>query len=112
MSRSAVRSSAVSPAGRAIVAIARALQNRADGGGFLVFDESTQSLPRENMEGFYATVRQLAAAGAAILLVSHQLDEVLALANRVTVLKDGRVVAAGIPASGTSRRELTRRRRA
>lgn len=99
---------ALSPADRAIVAIARALQGRRDGGGVLVFDESTQSLPREVLEGFYATVRQLAAAGAAVLLVSHQLDEVLALASRVTVLKDGRVVAAGIPAGGTSRRELTR----
>ena len=99
---------ALPPADRAIVAIARALQSRAEGGGFLVFDEATQSLPREILEGFYATVRQLASAGAAILLVSHQLDEVLTLANRVTVLKDGRVVAAGIPASGTSRRELTR----
>ncbi len=101
---------ALSPADRAIVAIARALQNRAagTGGGVLVFDESTQSLPREILEGFYAIVRQLAAAGAAILLVSHQLDEVLTLANRVTVLKDGHVVAAGIPAAGTSRHELTR----
>jgi ribose transport system ATP-binding protein len=99
---------ALSPADRAIVAIARALQSQQAGGGFLAFDESTQSLPHEVLEGFYATVRQLAAAGAAILLVSHQLDEVLALAHRVTVLKDGRVVAAGIPASGMSRRELTR----
>jgi len=97
---------ALSPADRAIVAIARALQNRPEGGGYLVFDEATQSLPREVLEGFYATIRQLAAAGAAILLVSHQLDEVVALAHRVTVLKDGRVVAAGIP--GTSRRELTK----
>ena len=99
---------ALSPADRAIVAIARALQSHPEGGGFLVFDESTQSLPRETLEGFYATVRQLAAAGTAILLVSHQLDEVIALAHRVTVLKDGRVVAAGLPASATSRRELTR----
>jgi ribose transport system ATP-binding protein len=99
---------ALSPADRAIVAIARALQSHREGGGFLVFDESTQSLPREVLEGFYATVRRLAAAGTSILLVSHQLDEVLALAHRVTVLKDGRVAAAGIPASATSRRELTR----
>ncbi|HEY0932552.1 MAG TPA: sugar ABC transporter ATP-binding protein [Trebonia sp.] len=99
---------ALSPADRAIVAIARALQSHAEGGGVLAFDESTQSLPHEVLEGFYATVRQLAAAGAAVMLVSHQLDEVLALADRVTVLKDGRVVAAGLPARGLSRRELTR----
>ena len=69
---------ALSPADRAIVAIARALQGHAAGGGVLVFDESTQSLPREVLEGFYATVRDLAASGAAVLLVSHQLDEVIA----------------------------------
>ncbi|MEU2349542.1 sugar ABC transporter ATP-binding protein [Modestobacter sp. NPDC049651] len=101
------------PADRALVAIARALQNAgADddgaGSGVLVFDESTQSLPREVLTGFYATVRELAAAGTAILLVSHQLDEVIALTDRVTVLKDGRVAGAGIPTAQTSRREITR----
>ncbi len=64
--RAAARFYALSPADRAIVAIARALQTQPGGGGFLVFDESTQSPPREILEGFYATVRQLAAAGAAI----------------------------------------------
>ncbi|MGY2079566.1 sugar ABC transporter ATP-binding protein [Modestobacter sp. SYSU DS0657] len=99
--------STLPPADRALVAIARALQNGGDG-GVLVFDESTQSLPREVLTGFYATVRELAAAGCAILLVSHQLDEVIALTDRVTVLKDGRVAAAGIPTARTSRREITR----
>ncbi|MGY1844639.1 sugar ABC transporter ATP-binding protein [Modestobacter sp. SYSU DS0875] len=99
--------STLPPADRALVAIARALQNSGDG-GVLVFDESTQSLPREVLTGFYATVRELAAAGCAILLVSHQLDEVIALTDRVTVLKDGRVAAAGIPTAQTSRREITR----
>jgi len=99
---------ALSPADRAIVAIARALQGHAAGGGVLVFDESTQSLPREVLEGFYATVRDLAAAGAAVLLVSHQLDEVVALTDRVTVLKDGRVVAGDLPTRETDRRGLTR----
>jgi ribose transport system ATP-binding protein len=99
---------ALAPADRAIVAIARALQGHPDGGGILVFDESTQSLPREVLAGFYATVRELAASGAAILLVSHQLDEVMELTHRVTVLKDGRVAADGIATAGTSRQGLTR----
>ncbi|MGY1747792.1 sugar ABC transporter ATP-binding protein [Modestobacter sp. SYSU DS0511] len=99
--------STLPPADRALVAIARALQNSGDG-GVLVFDEATQSLPREVLIGFYATVRELAAAGCAVLLVSHQLDEVVALTDRVTVLKDGRVAAAGIPTAQTSRREITR----
>src|SRR5947209_34262 len=99
---------ALSPADRGIVAIARALQGHAAGGGVLVFDESTQSLPREVLEGFYATVRDLATSGAAVLLVSHQLDEVIALTDRVTVLKDGRVVAGALPTRETDRRGLTR----
>ena len=99
---------ALSPADRAMVAIARALQNPAPGGGVLVFDESTQSLPREVLDGFYRTVRELAATGTAILLVSHRLEEVMSLTDRVTVLKDGRVAAAGIVTGGTSRREITR----
>ncbi len=99
---------ALSPADRAMVAIARALQNPAPGGGVLVFDESTQSLPREVLDGFYRTVGELAAAGTAILLVSHRLEEIMSLTDRVTVLKDGRVVAAGVATGFTSRREITR----
>jgi ribose transport system ATP-binding protein len=87
---------------RAVVAIARALQAQRDGSGLIVFDESTQSLPREVLEDFYATVRRIARTGTAILLVSHRLDEVLGLADRISVLRDGRLALAGQPS-----RELT-----
>ena len=87
---------------RAVVAIARALQAQRDGSGLIVFDESTQSLPREVLEDFYATVRRIARTGTAILMVSHRLDEVLRLADRISVLRDGRLALAGQPS-----RELT-----
>ncbi|ONH28089.1 hypothetical protein BL253_20840 [Pseudofrankia asymbiotica] len=99
---------ALSAADRAIVAIARAVQSLRAGDGVIVFDESTQSLPPEVLAGFYDTIRDLAADGTAILLVSHHLDEVMALSDSVTVLRDGRVVASAVATAQTSVRELTR----
>jgi ribose transport system ATP-binding protein len=96
------------PGQRALVAIARALQNLQEGSGCIVFDESTQSLPREVLPDFYATVRRLAEAGTAVVLVSHRLDEVLSLADRVTVFQDGAVVAGGKSTDGLSEAELVR----
>lgn len=80
---------------KAIVAVGRALQSIIPGSGCVVFDESTRALPREILPDFYETIRRLAASGTAVIIVSHRLDEVLALADRVTVLQDGRVVAGG-----------------
>lgn len=87
--------STLGPGERAVVAIGRALQSIVPGTGCVVFDESTRALPREILPDFYATIRRLAATGTAVTIVSHRLDEVLALADRVTVLQDGRVVAGG-----------------
>jgi len=95
------------PPARALVAIARALQDATPGGGLVVFDESTQSMPRSTLAQFYALVRQLAVEGTSILLVSHRLDEVMQLCDQVTVLRDGQVVA-DLPASATGEAELTR----
>jgi ribose transport system ATP-binding protein len=97
------------PAGqRAIVAIARAVQGRHPGTGCIVFDESTQSLPRESLPEFYEIVRAIARAGTGILIVSHRLDEVITLADRVTVLRDGRLAAAGVPVAELDEAELSR----
>jgi ribose transport system ATP-binding protein len=100
--------SSLLPGERAVVAIARALQNLTPGSGCIVFDESTQSLPREVLPDFYRTVRHLAAAGTAVVIVSHRLEEVISLTDRVTVLQDGSVVTSGIPTPGLSEAELAR----
>jgi ribose transport system ATP-binding protein len=94
------------PASRALVAIARAMQHEKDGGGLIIFDESTRSLPRDVLDSFYATLNRLARQGTSVLLVSHRLDEVLAVCDRVTVLRDGRLAAAGQPTAGLSEAEL------
>lgn len=90
---------------RGLIAIARALQGRT-GDNCIVLDEATQNLPKEVLPEFYRIIRQLTAAGTSVVLVSHRLDEVLALADRVTVLRDGHVVASGLPAARTDEREL------
>lgn len=95
-------------AGRATVAIARAVQDVEPGAGCIVFDESTQSLPRDVLEDFYSQVRGIAASGTSVLIVSHRLDEVLALCDRVTVLEDGAVTLAAHSTASLTEAELGR----
>src|SRR5439155_16317288 len=60
----------------------------------LILDEPTAALSEHEAERLFAQMERLKAEGAAILYVSHRLEEVRRLADRVTVLRDGRVVAA------------------
>jgi ribose transport system ATP-binding protein len=87
------------PVDRAMVAIARALeqvriQEASDQitAPLLVLDEPTPHLPRDGVDRLFKAVRDVAAAGVGILFVTHRLDEVLELTDRVTVLRDGRLV--------------------
>lgn len=93
---------------RASVAIARAMQGIEYGEGLVVFDESTQSLPRDILHEFYAQVRSIAASGTSVMIVSHRLDEVLALCDRVTILEDGSATVQGQATAGLTEAELTR----
>jgi ribose transport system ATP-binding protein len=95
----------LSPAERTIVAIARALDGWETDSGVLVLDEATASLAAAEVDALFRVVREVAARGAAVLFVSHRLDEVLALCDSVTVLRDGRVVFTG-PVEGTDRAKL------
>jgi ribose transport system ATP-binding protein len=85
----------LSPVERTCVAIARALAELSGDARVLVLDEPTASLPKAEVVRLFAVVRTLAANGAGILYISHHLDEVLDLASRVTVLRDGQVAHAG-----------------
>ncbi|HEY5957969.1 MAG TPA: sugar ABC transporter ATP-binding protein [Polyangiaceae bacterium] len=81
------------PSARQRVVIARALaqpQLRV-----LIFDEPTSSLTRTDTDQLFAVIRRLKERGLVILYVSHFLEEVLAIADRYTVLRDGKSVATG-----------------
>ncbi|MCO5066745.1 MAG: sugar ABC transporter ATP-binding protein [Rhizobiaceae bacterium] len=81
------------PAVRTQVAIARALQGQTDSSsGLLILDEPTASLPAREVEMLLAQLKRYAANGQAILYVSHRLDEILAIADRVSALRDGELV--------------------
>jgi ribose transport system ATP-binding protein len=93
---------------RAVVALARALQTHQPGRGCIVIDEATQALPRETLPAFYDMIRALSAAGASVVVVSHRLAEIMELTDRVTVLRDGQVAAAGVSTRQTSAAGLSR----
>ena len=95
----------LSSAEKSIVAIVRALATKAD---VLVLDEPTASLPEADVNRLFEVVRNLASQRVAILYVTHRLDEVFELANRITVLRDGFVVARVDDVKGVSHGELVR----
>jgi len=82
------------PVVRALLAIVRAAEELG-GKGVLVLDEPTVFLPEPETRRLFGLARELADAGASVLFVSHDLEEVLELTDRLTVLRDGRVVATG-----------------
>ncbi len=96
------------PADRTMVAIARALQDRErNQHGILVLDEPTTSLPAPDVDLLLSAIRRYASAGLTILYVSHRIDEVLSLADQVSVLRDGHLVGT-VDAVATSEAEVVR----
>ena len=89
---------------RQLVEIARASVSEVR---ILVLDEPTASLGRREVENLFAVVRQLREQGVAIVYISHRLEEMESIADRVTVLRDGAVVAT-VEARSTPRAELVR----
>jgi ribose transport system ATP-binding protein len=78
---------------KSLVAIARALV--VEDARVLVLDEPTASLPVDETHRLFTVLRQVRDGGMGLLYVSHRLDEVFELADCVTVMRDGRVVAEG-----------------
>lgn len=98
----------LSPSQQAAVAVARGLQDRAMGSGVIVFDESTRAIPHESLPAFYDMVRMLAAQGTSVVLVSHNLKEILHLTDAVTVMRNGQVVESAVPTATLDEASLTR----
>ncbi|HUG48828.1 MAG TPA: sugar ABC transporter ATP-binding protein [Candidatus Limnocylindria bacterium] len=93
---------ALSVAQQQQVEILRALSRDAR---LIVMDEPSARLSGAETEKLHAVIRELSAGGRSVLLISHFLDEVLAVADQVTVLRDGRVVSQG-PTAGASAASL------
>jgi ribose transport system ATP-binding protein len=94
----------LSVAHRQLVEIARALSSQAR---ILVLDEPTSSLSEAETEALFATLRGLRSRGVGIIYISHRLEEIIRLADRITVLRDGRSIGTQ-PASRVNQRELVR----
>jgi ribose transport system ATP-binding protein len=87
---------------RQLVQIARALL---DDRKVVILDEPTAVLANDEVAALLDIVRSLRDHGVAVLYISHRLDEVQALADRITVLRDGRMIGTW-PAAGLGQREM------
>jgi ribose transport system ATP-binding protein len=83
------------PAAQQVVSIARALSHDAR---LLIMDEPSAILDAGEVDTLFDVVRRLTAEGVGVIYISHRLDEVPRIGDRVTVLSDGRTVASGLPA--------------
>ena len=90
------------PAAQQIVSIARALSRNVK---LLIMDEPSAILDDGEVETLFGVVRKLTADGVGVIYISHRLDEIPRIGDRVTVLSDGRTVATGLPAD-TPRAQL------
>ncbi|MES1257387.1 MAG: sugar ABC transporter ATP-binding protein [Acidobacteriota bacterium] len=82
----------LSPAGRQMVEICRAIQH---GSSLLIFDEPTSSLSDTETQQVFRIVRDLKARQMGIIYITHRMDELRVVGDRVTVLRDGATVHAG-----------------
>jgi ribose transport system ATP-binding protein len=100
--------SELSAENRALVAIGRALVTPHVDSGLLVIDEATRALPAESQRKVHGVIRALTAHGGSVIIVTHNLVEVMAVADRVTVLRDGRVALAGRSTAGATESSIAK----
>ncbi|MFJ7341769.1 sugar ABC transporter ATP-binding protein [Streptomyces sp. NPDC101110] len=93
----------LSAAQQQIVSMARALSHDVR---LIVMDEPSAALDPDEVDNLFRIVGDLTAAGVAVVYISHRLEEIRRIGDRVTVLKDGRAVANGLPARSTPTREV------
>ena len=89
---------------RQLIEIARALDGQAR---LLILDEPTASLGAEESAELFRHVGAIRERGAAIILIAHNLEEVLSIADRITVLRNGRLIET-VPRAGVDRERLVR----
>jgi ribose transport system ATP-binding protein len=97
------RVESLSPAQKQLIEIARALSLKTR---ILLLDEPTASISLAEADALLETIRQLRARGVGVLYVTHKLEEVFAVADTVTVLRDGRNAAPAMPLSALDQNRL------
>jgi ABC-type sugar transport system ATPase subunit len=95
----------LSVAQRQLVEIAKALALNSN---LIIFDEPTASLSPSEVERLFDVIGRLEASGRAVVFVSHRLEEVFAISDEITVMREGRTVAASLPTSSLNQTELVR----
>jgi ribose transport system ATP-binding protein len=93
-------------AGKQVVSMGRALSHEAK---LIIMDEPSAVLAHDEVANLFRIIRELTAQGIAVVYISHRLEEIREIGDRVTVLKDGRTTAASLSARDTPTRELVSR---
>ena len=91
--------------GKQIVSMARALSHDTR---LIVMDEPSAALDQQEVQTLFRVIRDLTGQGVAVVYISHRLEEIRQVGDRVTVLKDGRTVATDLPARTTPTSDLIR----
>ncbi len=78
------------------------------GAQVLIMDEPTAVLAPQEIEELFKTLRSMVSEGKSIIFISHKLNEVLAIADRISVLRHGRMTASGLNTAGVTRADLAR----
>jgi ABC-type uncharacterized transport system ATPase subunit len=78
------------------------------GARILILDEPTAVLAPQEADDLFRTLKAMTAAGRSVVFISHKLNEVVAIADRVTVMRRGKVTALGQSAQGVTKRDLAR----
>lgn len=95
----------LSAANRQIVSMARALSHDIR---LMVMDEPSAVLDAEEVKNLFGVVKELTNQGIAIVYITHRLEEIRAIGDRITVIKDGASMSSGVPATQTPTPELIR----
>ena len=93
----------LSPAAQQIVSMARALSHDTR---LLILDEPSAVLDKGEVDNLFRVIRELTAQGVAVVYISHRLEEIRQVGDRITVLKDGSTVSTGLDARTTPTSEL------
>jgi len=98
----------LSAAARAEVALARAMRDHMTGEGLLILDETTRALSGDEREHVHDLIRRISSEGTSVLMISHNLVELASIANSVSILRDGRMVASALPMPEAGPEEIAR----